>query len=48
MFNRASVISWLFALTFVAQSSFAANLPDFAELAEKTVHQWSISVLVMT
>ena len=35
MFNRASVISWLFALTFVAQSSFAANLPDFAELAEK-------------
>src|SRR6056300_151434 len=35
MFNRASVISWLFTLTFVAQSSFAANLPDFAELAEK-------------
>jgi len=35
MFNRASVISWLFALTFVAQSSFATNLPDFAELAEK-------------
>jgi len=35
MFNRASVISWLFTLTFVAQSSFASNLPDFAELAEK-------------
>ena len=35
MFNRASVISWLFALTLVAQSSFAVNLPDFADLAEK-------------